>query len=330
MKSMKSMKIKSTFLALVVSMLFVGQAQAGWFSWLFPPSTYTKTQHPIVMVGGFLAFDDILGIEYFYGIPKKLREDGANVILVNLSAFNGTEVRGFQLEKRLEELKAAKGYQKFNIIGHSGGATTARFVASIRPDLVASVTSVHGPHEGVELANWVDTLSDTLEDSGSATTAVRDTLAGLVNALGAAVEFVSGNSDGDFPQDAMAMLADYTTTTTNAFNQNHPQGVPQSSCGEGAYSVNGVRYYSWGGTSAFTNMLDPLDYFFAISSSFYSEDNDGLVGRCSNHLGKVIRDNYSMNHVDAMNHMFGLRGLFSPSPASLYRQQANRLKNAGL
>lgn len=327
---MKSIKIKSIFIALIVSMFLVGQTQAGWFSWLFPPSTYTKTQHPIVMIGGFMAFDDILGIEYFYGIPKKLRDDGANVILVNLSAFNGSEVRGFQLEKQLEELKAAKGYQKFNIIGHSGGATTARFVASIRPDLVASVTSVHGPHKGVELANWVDVASDALEDNGSTGIAIRDTLAGLVNAFGVAVEFVSGNSGGDFPQDAMAMLADYTSSTTAEFNQEHPQGMPSSNCGQGASSVNGVRYYSWGGTSAFTNALDPLDYFFAISSSFYSEDNDGLVGRCSSHLGKVIRDNYNMNHVDAMNHMFGLRGLFSPSPASLYRQQANRLKNAGL
>lgn len=327
---MKSMKLKSTFLALVVSMFFVGQVQAGWFSWFFPPPTYTKTQYPIVMIGGFLAFDDILGIEYFYGIPKELRKDGANVILVNLSAFNGSEVRGFQLEKQLEELKAAKGYQKFNIIGHSGGATTARFVASIRPDLVASISSAHGPHEGVELADWVDDLSDTLEGSGNAGTAVRNTLAGLINTLGVAVEFLSGNNTEDFPQDAMAMLDDYTSQQSAAFNLEHPQGVPSSSCEEGAHSVNGVRYYSWGGTSAFTNMLDPLDYFFAITSSFYSEDNDGLVGRCSSHLGKVIRDNYNMNHVDAMNHIFGLRGLFSPSPASIYRQQANRLKNAGL
>lgn len=324
------MKIKSTLIVLTVSLLCLGQAQAGWFSWLFPPSTYTKTKYPIVMIGGFMAFDDILGIEYFYRIPKELEDDGATVIPVNLSAFNGTEVRGFQLEKQLEELKAGKGYQKFNIIAHSGGATTARFVASIRPDLVASVTSVHGANGGVDFADWVDDVSNTLEDSGSATTGIRDTLAGIVNTFGSAVELLSGSSSDDFPQDAMAMLADYTTEKTAAFNLEHPQGVPTSSCGEGAHEVNGVRYYSWGGTSVFTNMLDPLDYFFAVSSQFYSQENDGLIARCSSHLGQVIRDDYNMNHVDAMNHIFGLRGLFSPSPASLYRQQANRLKNAGL
>ncbi|WP_250656503.1 lipase family alpha/beta hydrolase [Alkalimarinus coralli] len=324
------MKLKSTLIVLTVSLLCLGQAQAGWFSWLFPPSTYTKTKYPIVMIGGFLAFDDILGIEYFYGIPKELREDGATVIPVNISAFNGTEARGFQLEKQLDELRAAKGYQKFNIMGHSGGATTARFLASIRPDLVASVTSVHGAHKGIELADWVDDFKDTVEEAGPVGEGVRDTLAGIVNTLGVAVEFLSGNSPDEFPQDALAMLEDYTTEKSVTFNVDHGQGIPLSSCGEGSYQVNGVSYYSWGGTSAFTNALDPLDYLFAVTSALYSESNDGLVGRCSSHLGKVIRDNYNMNHVDAMNHIFGLRGLFSPSPASIYRQQANRLKNAGL
>ena len=324
------MKLKSTLIVLTVSLLCLGQAQAGWFSWLFPPSTYTKTKYPIVMIGGFLAFDDILGIEYFYGIPKELRKDGATVIPVNISAFNGTEARGFQLEKQLDELRAAKGYQKFNIMGHSGGATTARFLASIRPDLVASVTSVHGAHKGIELADWVDDFKDTVEEAGPVGAGVRDTLAGIVNTLGVAVEFLSGNSPDEFPQDALAMLEDYTTEKSVTFNVDHGQGIPLSSCGEGSYQVNGVSYYSWGGTSAFTNALDPLDYLFAVTSALYSESNDGLVGRCSSHLGKVIRDDYNMNHVDAMNHIFGLRGLFSPSPASIYRQQANRLKNAGL
>jgi len=44
----------------------------------------------------------------------------------------------------------------------------------------------------------------------------------------------------------------------------------------------------------------------------------------------VIRDNYKMNHVDEINHFFGLVNLFETDPVTLYRQQANRLKNAGL
>ena len=66
------------------------------------------------------------------------------------------------------------------------------------------------------------------------------------------------------------------------------------------------------------------------SSLTFDEANDGLVGRCSSHLGKVIRDNYRMNHLDEVNQVFGLTSLFETDPVTVYRQQANRLKLAGL
>jgi triacylglycerol lipase len=44
----------------------------------------------------------------------------------------------------------------------------------------------------------------------------------------------------------------------------------------------------------------------------------------------VIRDNYRMNHLDEVNQFIGLTSLFETSPVTVYRQQANRLKNAGL
>ena len=55
-----------------------------------------------------------------------------------------------------------------------------------------------------------------------------------------------------------------------------------------------------------------------------------MVARCSTHFGKVIRDNYALNHTDLANMMFGLRGLLSPDPVDMYRQHANRLKLQGL
>ena len=59
------------------------------------------------------------------------------------------------------------------------------------------------------------------------------------------------------------------------------------------------------------------------------EANDGFVGRCSAHVGKVVRDNYNMNHIDFMNHMFALRAL-GTDPKVVYREQLNRLKLAGM
>jgi triacylglycerol lipase len=71
-----------------------------------------------------------------------------------------------------------------------------------------------------------------------------------------------------------------------------------------------VRNYSWSGTGVLTNPLDPLDAMFGLTSlAFVGKtdwQNDGLVGRCGSHFGKVIRDNYFMNHIDEVNLMFRL------------------------
>jgi len=73
------------------------------------------------------------------------------------------------------------------------------------------------------------------------------------------------------------------------------------------------------------------DGFLGAASVFFGfEQNDGLVGQCSSHWGKVLRDDYNWNHMDEVNHVFGLRSLFSSDPVSVYRTQANRLKSLGL
>lgn len=87
-------------------------------------------------------------------------------------------------------------------------------------------------------------------------------------------------------------------------------------------------------TAIFRGDYHPVDLpILAISASFIgTEDNqnDGFVGRCSNHLGKVIRDNYNMNHLDEVNQVIGLTALFETNPVVVFRSHANRLKKAGL
>ncbi len=94
--------------------------------------------------------------------------------------------------------------------------------------------------------------------------------------------------------------------------------------------MNGIRYYSWSGTKRLTNVLDPTDALLGVTGLFIPAANDGLVSQCSSHLGVVLRDDYSMNHLDEVNLMFGLRDIFSTDPKSVYRSHANRLKTAGL
>ena len=286
-------------------------------------STYTKTKYPIVLVHGLFGFDSLLGaMDYWHGIPSELRSGGATVYVASVSQAHFSEVRGEQLIAQLDTLRAVTGKQKFNLIGHSHGGPTIRYVASVRPDLVASITSVGSPHTGSKVA---DALNTALP-SGSP---LRPLVAGFANALGSLIAFLDGNSSA--AQDAIGALTSLSSSGAAQFNARHPQAMPTSNCGQGAAVVNGIRYYSWGGTSTLTNVFDPSDGMLVAGGLFFGrEANDGLVGRCSSHLGTVLRDNYPWNHLDEVNQIFGIRGLFSSDPRSVVRSHANRLKNAGL
>ena len=290
-----------------------------WYWW--NGCSYTKTKYPIVLAHGMAGFDELFGVyEYFYNIPWALRDGGAQVYVTDVSAFNSTEERGEQLLTQVQQIIAISGQPKVNLIGHSHGGLDVRYVAAVRPDLVASVTTVGTPHKGAELADY---LRDNVS-SGSFTEAV---LSYFADSLGVVLDLLTGHSN---PQDAVAALDSLTSSGLATFNSHYPQGVPTTSCGSGASSVNGVRYYSWSGTGVLTNALDVSDVAMGLTSFFYSESNDGLVGRCSSHLGSVVRDNYFYNHLDEVNQVLALTSIFESAPETVFRAHANRLKNAGL
>lgn len=301
-------------LALGVGLAASGEALAA--------TGYTQTKYPVVLAHGMLGFDSILGVDYWYGIPSALRRDGASVYVTEVSQLNTSEARGEELLEQVEEIVAISGKPKVNLIGHSHGGPTIRYVAGVRPDLVASATSVGGPHKGSATADFLRQIPP-----GSAGETI---VAGIVNGLGSLINFLSG-SRSTLPQNGLGSLESLNSQGAARFNAKFPQGIPTSACGEGAYQVNGVRYYSWSGTSPLTNVLDVSDALLgATSLTFKGEATDGLVGRCSSHLGKVVRDNYRMNHLDEVNQTFGLTSLFETDPVTVYRQHTNRLKNDGL
>jgi triacylglycerol lipase len=283
-------------------------------------SGYTQTRHPIVLAHGLFGFDAIGPADYFFGVASALRRDGATVITTQQSAANSSEARGEQLLAELRRLKAAHGHQKFNLIGHSHGGHTIRYVAAVAPELVASVTTVGTPHRGSVVA---DTLYAVTQATGTTPLA-----AGIADALASIISAISGAPR--LPQNSEAALRSLSPAGSQAFNQRFPAGAPTTACGSGASVVNGVRYYSAGGTSVVTNLLD-IDSALTITAVlFLGKANDGLVERCSSRWGTVLRDNYPWNHLDEVNQTFGLRGWFTPDPVAFYRTQANRLKNAGL
>ncbi|MDR3369792.1 triacylglycerol lipase [Rhodoferax sp.] len=293
---------------------------------LFPATSfaagYTQTQYPIVLVHGLFGFDNIGPVDYWYGIPSALRADGAKVYVAQVSAANSTEVRGEQLLTQVKQILAVTGATKVNLMGHSHGGPTIRYVASVRPDLVASVTSIGGVNKGSAVA-------DLILNVAPPGTLTRSVLVSATNGLATVINFLSGGSG--LSQNSLAAAQSLSTAGSLKFNATHPEGVPTSACGEGDYIARGVYYFSWSGAQPYTNVFDPVDAPLLLTSlAFGGAKNDGLVSSCSSHLGRVIRDDYAMNHLDEVNQTVGLVNLFETNPVTLYRQQANRLKGLGL
>lgn len=306
--------LKASVVALAACFAYAAPASAG----------YTTTKHPIMLVHGLFGFDNAFGVDYFYGVKDSLAADGAKVYTTAVSATGSTEVRGEQLLAELRRLRVINNNptMKFNLIGHSHGSPTARYVAAVAPDLVASVTSVGGVNKGSKVA---DVVRKSVAP-GSFSEATINTISGAFTSL---LGLATGTTS--LPQSGVDALNSLTTAGLTKFNAKFPAGVPTTACGEGAYSVNGIRYYSWGGSKVLTNILDPLDAGVGlVSLAFGGEASDGLVGVCSQKLGKVISVDYRMNHIDEINHAFGLTYLFEVNPKSIYRTHANRLQQAGL
>jgi len=273
--------------------------------------TEAQTRYPILLFPALLGFDDILGLDYFYQVPADLRKNGATVLVAKVSAVNDNDVRGEQLLKQLKDWQASKGYTKFNLIAHSQGGPTARYVAGVAPGLVASVTSVGSPHT-IPVGGRVDAIGNLLNN-----------YVGVVSFLGKFVDWASGHKD--LPEDEAALKA--WSENTAAFNARFPAGMPATPCASGPeLASNGVAYYSITGNKPKTNLLDPADLIMAASDI----PSDGLVGVCSAAWGKVLRNDYPWNHFDEVNQVLGLIGVGAPDPAAFYRQQAARLKLQGL
>src|SRR5690554_38627 len=142
---MKKSRLTLMTAGLLVAAGLSAEAQASWFS---SSSNYTQTRYPIVLSHGMLGWDSMLGIDYWYGIPQALRKDGATVYVTQVSQLDTSQARGEQLLEQVEEIVAISGKGKVNLFGHSHGGPTIRYVAAVRPDLVASVTSIGAPHKG--------------------------------------------------------------------------------------------------------------------------------------------------------------------------------------
>lgn len=315
-------KAAATLVALFTAALAASPAMAWGVCWL--NCNFTQTKNPIVLQHGLAGFNQLGGVlPYWNGIPENLRSGGAEVYVTQVSPFNSSVVRGESLIAQLDDIRAIKGHNrlKFNLIGHSQGGLDIRYVAAVRPDLVASLTTVGSPHKGSDLI--------TFDINGQLVpTPASNAFSNLVSMVWSSL---GGSPD---PVSITAVLKNFSPTGIAAFNASFPAGMPTTPCGQGQAvtqtSAGQIRNYSWSGDAPFTNAFDPGDPALVALSLFYDEPNDGLVETCASHFGTVIRDNYRMNHLDEVNNLFGLTSVLEVDPRTLYRNHANRLKTAGL
>jgi len=314
---------------IVLSLLLACAASTTHAGFLSDYFSYTKTKHPMMLVPGIFAFDTIATVDYWYQIPGAIEFQGGEVYVAKINAFESSVSRGEELIAQLEEIKVASSgrIDKFNLIGHSQGGMTSRYVMETRPDLVASVTTLHTPHKGSPIADLVS--------SAAPPETVRGTLFSVFsNAVGDLVNLLSNNKQSQ--SNINAMLGEFNSAGSAQYNATFPHGLPSTECGNGPsqVTINGedIRVYSWSGTGHLTNAADISDPLFAITGLAFDlgEANDGVTGRCSSHFGQVLRDDYFMNHLDINNHVLGLTSLFEADPKTLIKNHANRLKNAGL
>jgi triacylglycerol lipase len=262
--------------------------------------------YPIVLAHGFFGFEDFAGIDfvtYFYGVKDDLAAHGEPLVFTPaVDPFNGSEVRGEELLAHVERILAETGHAKVNLVGHSQGGLDARYVAAVRPDLVASVTTLATPHRGTPIA---DIVLGLVEDDRLRSLADR-----LVRLIGAPLWDASGEETSVF-----AALRQFSTPGVEDFNARYP-------------NVDAVAYYSITGRTdrddgmpeceatdeppfitRYWRDLDPVEPLLDIPEQIVDGGdadivNDGLVrvhdARWGRFLGCIPAD-----HFDEIGQLFG-------------------------
>ena len=264
----------------------------------------TVAPYPIVLAHGFFGFKDFAGIgfiNYFEGVVDHLAAEGeTRVFTPTVDPFNDSTYRGKQLLARVEEIIRQTGAKKVNLIGHSQGGLDARYVAHMRPDLVASVTTFATPHHGTPISNDFALIDNPFTSWA---------FDGVVRILGAPLWDEIGHDTSitqSFRQFESGEIADFNARYTD---------------------VPGIPYWSIAGRTAgvlakdecdtpdappwitkYRNTKDTTEVILKVPqlliSDIHGENNDGLVpiesAKWGTFLGCVPAD-----HFDEIGQLFG-------------------------
>ncbi len=265
-----------------------------------------RTRYPILLVHG-TGFRDWKHIGYWGRIPETLRRHGAQIYFGGQDGWATVEENAQALKRRMEEVLAETGAEKFNLIAHSKGGLDARCLLSSLDmgKSAASLITISTPHHGsrtmdllYRLPKWVFRL------------------AGF---------FVNGwyRFIGDKHPDFCSVCFQFTTAWAESFNRQNPD-------------VSGVLYRSYAGAmSSFRS--DIFMWWQNLVIGLVDGENDGLVTVESAHwtgFQGVWRGTggRGMSHMDEIDfRRRPLKGREGPAdPVERYVELVSQLRELGL
>lgn len=302
----KGGEMKKLFLvtAILISMLLPALALAGG------SSTACATKYPIVLAHGMGASAEILGIvDYWWGIPGALRDEGAKVYITSVNGMDSTRNKAQAFKTQFLQIQAVTGAQKLNIIGHSHGTIYTRDAITNLglAGAVASHTSIAGPHRGSAVADVVIGI-------------VPNSMEWLVgDTLDFIYAFLFGDTNPNSLQNGYDLTRPYMI---NTFNPNTP-------------NMAGVYYQSYAAKIK-TMAVNARNWYFIATWPIllgYEGANDGLVSvnsaKWGNFRGTEDASWYSAgcDHLNIVDQLFGFTpGFDAPG---FYVNIAKDLKSRG-
>ncbi|MEW5735087.1 MAG: alpha/beta fold hydrolase [Thermodesulfobacteriota bacterium] len=217
-------------------------------------SATCNTKYPVILAHGMGASAEILGIlDYWYGIPEALDDEGASVYVTTVNGMDTTANKAAAFKAQFLQILAVTGKTKANIIGHSHGCLYTRYAISNLglSTKVASHTSIAGPHRGSVIADVILGI-------------VPNSLEWLVgDVMDFVYAFVFGDDNPNTLQNGYELTRSYMT---NTFNPSVP-------------NKTGIYYQSWTGKIK-TMAVNARNWYFVATWPIllaYEGDNDGLV-----------------------------------------------------
>lgn len=247
--------------------------------------TKAATKYPIVLSHGMGANAEVMGITDYWGsIPKKMRENGAQVFITSGNPMQSKEYKAIEWKAKVKEVLALTGAKKINLIGHSDGGLYTRYAITnlgMAP-YVASYTSMSSPHRGSPVADAIMNFGES--------TGLTSAIAGLLDL----VYVMLGVSGTDCAANGFQETTGWMKTV---FNPNVPD-------------MAGVYYQSYGSdckTAIGAQIMLPL--WLAIKP--VEGANDGLVSVSSAKWGNyrgTLTGWFGVNHLSEV----GLLSLPTP------------------